>query len=480
MFFVRLSELRRTSGFRLSLLFFALFGAASLVLFGFIFWQTAGFLSNSTDDWLRSVVAAADGMGTTSERLRELRARAIADPKVSRPIAVFDVEGHWLGGSPITLPAQLPPTDKPFEFTQQRDDRTIPFRGMLHRYQAGDFLLVAQDMREARQLSDRLIEAMALSGLGVLVLGLAGAALAGANALGRIDGVTCAIERIINGNLSERLPGGTSNSDLDRLIRVVNRMLSEIERLMQEVKGVTDEIAHDLRTPLTRLLAVLERASRRASSAEEYSVAIDEAIAETRSILATFSALLRIAEVESGARRAGFMTADLVGVAADVVDFYEPLAERRAISLSLETPPLAVELQGDPSLLFEAVGNLVDNAIKFTPPEGHVTIRVFDGEDGIGIDVRDTGPGIPETERNLVLRRLHRGERSRHTPGSGLGLSLVAAVAKLHGLNLAIEDGNPGCQIRLWRTRPDQAGAGSSETAQSDASAEPGLSMALR
>jgi len=230
-------------------------------------------------------------------------------------------------------------------------------------------------------------------------------------------------------------------------------MLDDIERLMHEVKGVTDEIAHDLRTPLTRLLAGLERARRRAGTAEEYGAAVEEAIAETRAILVTFGALLRIAEVEAGARRAGFTILDLNTLAADVTDFYEPLAERKGVSLSLQTHRTPAKLPGDPSLLFEAMGNLVDNAIKFTPPGGRVALRILDGSERLAIEVIDNGPGIPEAERDAVLQRFHRAEKSRHTPGSGLGLSLVAAVARLHDLHLLIEDAEPGCRITLWRNR---------------------------
>jgi len=311
--------------------------------------------------------------------------------------------------------------------------------------------MVAQDMRDSVEFRDLLLEAMASGGLVVLILGLIGAAIIGAGALGRIDGVTRAIERIVDGDLSERLPSGGTDGDLDRLIHVVNRMLDEIERLMHEVKGVTDDIAHDLRTPLTRLLAGLERARRRASSVEEYADAVEQAIAESKGMLATFGALLRIAEVEAGARRGGFTTVDLTTVAADVTDFYEPLAERNRISLSLDADGVSAEMPGDPSLLFEAMGNLVDNAIKYTPAGGRVTLRIFSGNDRLGIEVTDTGPGIPETDRNIVLRRFHRIEKCRHTPGSGLGLSLVAAVAKLHGLHLAIEDADPGCRVTLRR-----------------------------
>jgi signal transduction histidine kinase len=221
---------------------------------------------------------------------------------------------------------------------------------------------------------------------------------------------------------------------------------------MHEVKGASDGIAHDLRTPLTRLLAGLERAHRRAASAEEYAAATTEAIAEIRGILVTFGAMLRISEVEDGARRAGFTTVDLARIAADVVELYDPLAEGKGIALSLEAKGSgSAEMRGDPSLLFEAISNLIDNAIKFTPAGGRITVRIDKERERLGIVVADSGPGIPAAEREAVLRRFYRTEKSRHAPGTGLGLSLVAAVARLHGLHLAIDDAEPGCRVTLWR-----------------------------
>jgi signal transduction histidine kinase len=217
---------------------------------------------------------------------------------------------------------------------------------------------------------------------------------------------------------------------------------------------VTEDIAHDLRTPLTRLLAGLERVRRRDATAEEYVAAVDEAIAETKGVLATFNALLRIAEIEAGARRAGFETLDLVMVATDVAELYEPVAEGKGVLLRLENETAdacKTEMAGDPSLMFGAIGNLVDNAIKFTPSGGQIVLRTMCRGDRFGIEVTDTGPGIPEAERAAALRRFHRVEKCRSTPGSGLGLSLVAAVAKLHGLELSIEDAQPGCRVTLWR-----------------------------
>jgi signal transduction histidine kinase len=450
---VGLSDIPRTTSFRLALLFLGVFGAASLSLFGFVYWQTAGYLAHGVDDWLAREMGsrvAAD----PAELNRQIAGRMILDPGGRRPFALFDATGHWIAGSVTTLPSPLPAMDRVFDFTLQRAAELVAFRGIAHRLPSGDIFMAAQDMRESAEFRDHLLEAMASSGLVVLVLGLTGAAMIGAVAVGRIDRVTQAIERIVNGDLSERLPSGGTDGDLNRLIQIVNRMLDEIERLMHEVKGVTDDIAHDLRTPLTRLVAGLERARRRASTVEEYADAVDEAIIESKGILATFGALLRIAEVEAGARRAGFTMVDLNTLAGDVIDFYEPLAERKGITLALETAGAPAEMPGDPSLLFEAIGNLVDNAIKYTPPGGRVTLRVFGVDDRPGIEVSDTGPGIPETERDEVLRRFHRIEKCRNTPGSGLGLSLVAAVARLHGLPLAIEDATPGCRVTMRHGTP--------------------------
>jgi signal transduction histidine kinase len=205
-----------------------------------------------------------------------------------------------------------------------------------------------------------------------------------------------------------------------------------------------------LRTPPTRLLAGLERVRRRAASADEYEAAVDEAILEIKSLLKTFQAMLRISEVEDGARRAGFTTVDLRQVGADAVELYEPLAEAKGISLSLACETAVTpEMPGDPSLLFEAIGNLLDNAIKFTPSGGRVAVRILHAEGDLGITVSDTGPGIAPEEREAVLRRFYRAEKSRHTPGSGLGLSLVAAIARLHGVQLVIHDAAQGCCITL-------------------------------
>ncbi len=447
---MRLSELHRTTSFRLATLFLLLFGTAALLLCGFVYWQTKDFLAQRADATLVTEQAAFDGLDA-SELRALLSAHAVMDPHMERPFALFGPDGDRVAGNPVGPPdfqVLAQPSDQPFTFTLQRNGRPVTFRGLIRRRPGRQYLLVAQDMTSIHAFRALLLESCLWGGLATVLLGLTGAALAGLDALRRIDGITRAVQRIVRGDLSGRLPTRGESGDLDLLAQEINFMLGEIERLMLEVKGVCDNVAHDLRTPLTRLLAGLERARRRAGSAEEYAAAVDEGIEEIRALLKTFAAMLRIAEVESGARRAGFTDLDLSEIAGDVVEFYAPIAEQKGIALSQECDA-AVVMHGDPSLLFEAIANLVDNALKFTPPGGQVDVRTFANNDGSGIEVSDSGPGIPADQRQAVLRRFYRTEQSRHTPGSGLGLAMVTGVAGLHDMTIAITDANPGCRIAL-------------------------------
>ena len=429
-------------------------GTGSLLVFGVLYLETGGFLVRSVDSDLARE-ASVRTWRSAAELAELLDQRAPLDPLGRRPYALFDSTGTRIAGSPAALPRPLPPLERPFDFTLPGDGEPRSYRGRLDRLASGELLLVANDMSDIHRFRTLLAASMISGGLVVLVIGLAGGMIAGASALGRIEEVTRAIERIVDGDLSQRLPSRGTAGDFDHLVQVINRMLDEIERLMYEVKGVTEDIAHDLRTPLTRLLAGLERVRRRRVSSVDYEAGIDEAIVEIKGILVTFTALLRIAEVESAARRAGFADLDLNTLAADVAELYEPVAEEKGISVVLEKANLrAAEITGDTNLLFEAIGNLVDNAIKYSPPGSRVAVRVLSGSDRVGIEVSDNGPGIPAEDRGAVLRRFHRVEKCRNTPGSGLGLSLVAAVARLHHFDLAIEDAHPGCRVALSRARP--------------------------
>jgi len=458
---VRLTDLPRTTSFRLSVLFLALFGGATLGFFGFLFWQANSYLNSSVDHWIQrdSVVY----LNNTGEIVRMLDTHAERDPDAWRPFGLFDSAGRYIAGNLHALPQRPVPVGRYFEYSLMRNGKEAPFRGVGYRMANDDILILSYNVNEIYGFKHLLVNAMTWGGILVFAIGIAGAVITGLGAVRQINGITGAVERIVIGNLAERLPTRRGAGDLDRLVYLVNGMLDDIERLMREVKGVTDDIAHDLRTPLTRLLGGLERARRRTTSSEEYARAVDAAIAETKAVLGTFSALLRIAEVEDGARRAGFTRIDLGQIAADVVEFHAPVAEERGVILSFDTDaPSLTQMSGDPSLLFEAISNLVDNAIKFSPSGGCVGVRAYCHKGRIGVAVTDDGPGIPPEEREAVLRRFHRLEKSRHTPGSGLGLSLVAAVAKLHGLNLTIDSSHPGSRVTLERDAPASQGIGGS------------------
>jgi signal transduction histidine kinase len=448
---VRLSDLHRTTSFRLATLFLAMFGVVSLVLFAYLYVEITGFEMERVDDWLLREHAALIREGP-EELVARFNHQSQFDPRHQRPFALFDAQGkHIAGGLPGDRPA-LPYFNQPFSTRLQLPERSVPARCIAEQIADGRTALLCQNIRELDHFDEELLHALLSAGVLMLFTGLIGAAIVGVGAVRRLDAVTRSIEEIVAGNLSRRLPEHAKQDDIDRLVRVVNSMLDEIERLMHEVKGVCDAIAHDMRTPLTRLMAGLERAQRRAASEQDYRRATEDAIVELAGILRTFNALLRISEIESNARHGNFVTVDLATVADDVIEFYEPTAEEKRIAFDYQrTAPGAIEIQGDRNLLFEALANLVENAIKFAPDGGHVSVQLFHDATGFGITIADDGPGIAPDERQAVLRRFYRSEASRHTPGNGLGLSLTHAVAGMHGMSIRFNDVPAGCSVTLVR-----------------------------
>ncbi|RON02527.1 sensor histidine kinase KdpD [Pseudomonas brassicacearum] len=455
MFSVHLSEIPRTISFRTGLMFLGLFGCSFLALFGYIYWQTAFYLKTEADTALYRQVESRSQQ-TPQLREEEIRKHAISDTEGRLPHSLFDENGQYMVGAIH----QLPPFrkyDRPAEFDWQKtNDRSRPVRFIVHKLEDGKILLVAQDMHDIGEFDELLVHALVSGGVLLLVVGLLGAIGLGYSARRRLDKLSDSIKGIIEGDLSSRLPTLGNNDDIDRLANVVNSMLDELERLMSEVKGVCDDIAHDLRTPLTRLIAGLERAQRRGLREDEYAASIDSALSEAKGLLMTFRALLRISEIEDSARRSHFAPVDLNLIGADATELYEPLAEERGISLAFHAGAQPTLIAGDAQLLFDACCNLLDNAIKFSPDHSSVSLSVISDATGIGIRVIDNGPGIAEDEREAVFRRLYRSELSRHTPGNGLGLSMVSAVARLHDMKLAVYDAAPGCRIDLLGKQPHE------------------------
>lgn len=446
---MRLVDLPRTGSFRLALLFLALFGAASAVLFGFLYVQTERFLLAGIDNWLtREAPVPFSAPIPEVRRLFALHAAGNAG-NMERIFVLYAPDGRRLAGDELPRPGRIETSGRPFFLTIQAGPSLMRYRGVAHRYRSGDVAVIAENLHESREFDEAFIGTAAWGALITAILGLGGATIVGLGSVRRFDAVAYAIQDIVRGDLSRRLPARGTSGDLDRLVHVVNGMLDDIERLMQDVKGVCDGIAHDLRTPLTRILAGLERSQRRAASSEDYALAVDDAIAELRGVLRTFTAMLRIAELEDGARRAGFTQVDLALIAEDVVDYYDPAAEEKGLTLKIamrSQGPFTVD--GDASLLFEAFANLVDNAIKFTA-SGGVTVELTRHADGVQIAVSDTGCGIPPAEREAVFQRFYRAEHSRSSPGNGLGLTLVRAIAHLHNMAVRIEPLSPGTRVVL-------------------------------
>jgi signal transduction histidine kinase len=299
-----------------------------------------------------------------------------------------------------------------------------------------------------------------------VILGLAGGFFVSSRVLKRIDAMTGTANTIMAGDLSGRLPISGTGDELDRLADNLNAMLERIEALMHGLKEVTDNIAHDLKTPLTRMRNRSEQALRTAKSESDYRAALESTIAESDDLIRTFDALLMIARAESGQARDNMIEFDAAEIARDVCELYEPLAEEKGLSIKVQAP-LSAPVRGNRELVSQALANLVDNAIKYAGPEvskingvaAEIVLGADADTDRISLSVADRGPGIPDADRGRVVERFVRLEQSRSQPGSGLGLSLAAAVARLHGGELKLEDNHPGLRTVLALPRAGPATA---------------------
>lgn len=309
-------------------------------------------------------------------------------------------------------------------------------------------LSIARDIHWVTDVEDELVEILLWALLGGVALAAMSSFIAHRVMARRVEIVTGSALAIMDGNLKHRVPLTGAGDDFDRLSQTLNGMLDRIQGLMENLEQVTNDIAHDLRTPLGRLRQGLDEARRKATSTEGYERAIEHAIAEADGLLSTFTALLRIAQVEAGARRSAFRTVDLSEVIRSIFDAYELSAEEAGYLLKLDVPD-GIEVSGDRDLLVQMFSNLIENALTHTPRGSAITVSLSTTASGIVAAVADNGPGVPDADREAIFRRFFRGESSRTTPGTGLGLSLVAAVAKLHGARLQADDNRPGLRIGI-------------------------------
>jgi signal transduction histidine kinase len=449
---VNLIRLLETSTFRLALIYLALFGVSALALLGFLYVRTAVVMEQQTEETIDAEIIGLKEQYQTRGLpglLQVIERRSAANPNRASVYVLTNAFGDPIAGNLDRWPPGEAGPDNwlSFEIDVSDGDAVKVHRALGQLFLLpGDFrLLVGRDI-ESLHKTQALMQKAIGWGIGLtLFLGLAGGFLMSRGMLSRIDAINRTTRRIMAGDLSQRISLKGSRDEFDVLAGNLNAMLDQIERLLQGMREVTDNIAHDLRTPLSRMRSRIEVALLANPDRAEARMLLEQTLADADAMIQSFNALLSIARVEAGSERAAFEPVDLSEVCGDVADLYGPLAEEKGLTFTRACPPGLV-LHGNRHLLAQALANLLDNAIKYTPAGGRVTLSGFPGP---VITVADSGPGIPAAERERVLERFVRLDGDRSTPGNGLGLSLVSAVAKLHGATLRLEDNHPGLRVSL-------------------------------
>jgi signal transduction histidine kinase len=470
-------KLIRTTAFRLTLVYLLLFALFAASLLGYFAWNTRRLITEQ----ITTTVNAEFGEITDIYTRRGLRGLVFTiENRALRPGAnlylVTTPTGQAIAGNVGSLAPGVMAgqgwSETAYRRLDEQNSRDHRALVRVSELESGFRLLIGRDLEERRRLFGIVAKAANWSLLVVIVLGLGGGIFVARRVLRRIDAMTGTTQRIMAGDLTGRLPVGRSGDELDRLAENLNAMLERIEALMTGLKEVSDNIAHDLKTPLTRLRNRAEEALAKSGSEADYRGALERTIEESDGLIRTFNALLMIARAESGQARGNMDDFDAADVARGIQELYEPLAEDNGLSLRVRTTPAPVH--GNRELISQALANLVENAIKYGKPLPSIQ-PLGDGANEILIDARrdsasvllsvtDHGPGIPEADRHHAVERFVRLEASRTQPGSGLGLSLAAAVATLHGGELRLGDGNPGLTVTL--AIPARAGASDRLAAQ--------------
>jgi signal transduction histidine kinase len=461
---VRLRRLLETSTFRLAVVYLALFGVSALALLVYLYFATAAVMERQTAETIDAEIAGLREQYRAAgiERLREVIAqRSAAQPHRASIYLLTDRFGRRVAGNLESWPEVEPGPENWMIFTVEvsPDGETVEQRRALAEGFAliGGFrLLVGREVEDRLQMQTLIKQALGWGLALTLLLGLAGGFVMSRGMLSRVDAINRTTRRIMAGDLSQRIALRGSRDEFDQLAANLNAMLDQIERLLAGMRQVTDNIAHDLRTPLNRLRSRIELALMREPGRAEDRALLEETLADAEAMIGTFNALLEIARAEAGSERGAFEEVDLEALGRDLADLYRPLAEDKELTFEFQRSP-GLRIRANRHLLAQALSNLLDNAVKYTPSGGRVRLAIERGPGGPTIAVTDTGPGIPQADRERVLQRFVRLDATRSTPGNGLGLSLVDAVAKLHGAELSLADNRPGLRISLaFRALPDE------------------------
>jgi signal transduction histidine kinase len=460
---VLLHKTLRSSTLKLAFIYLFVFCAAIFALLAYVYTTTAAYLDRRLDREIASqqqLFVEAYDRGGPDALSRLIRQRTDDGFFRDWVFLAVDDKSSYLAGNLRRWPAALPGGGwgkLRLPELATRPSRPPPvFRIAYQVMPDASRLLVGRNASGVQMLGGRIATALAIAAALFLALAAAAGISTSRRSVARIEAINAISRKIMQSGLGERIPLRGTRDEWDELAANLNSMLARIEELADSARQIADNVAHDLRTPLTRLRGRLERALTRPPDAAEDRRLIGDAIAELDAILATFASLLRISRIEMPDRRAAFHRLDLAEIAREVVDLFDPTAEDEGVRLHLCAAG-AVPVIGDRDLLFDALSNIIDNAIKHG--SGEVSVAVEDGDGGPAISVADRGPGIPPEERAHVLRRFYRLERSRNSPGNGLGLSLVAAVAHLHDARLDMADNAPGLRLDLRFPAPDAAPA---------------------
>lgn len=429
------------------------FAISAAALVGFTYWNTKHALDSQTDETIEAEITGL------AEQYQRLGLGGLTDVIISRSIRggpglylLTDVQHRPIAGNLDAWPKVI---ERPGHFVEFDYEKRIGgvaakrrARGRAFSLTGGFQLLVARDVHERHETSRLLSTTLPWSILLMLVLGLIGGAVISRNLLARLDVINNTSREIMAGDLTRRIPVAGSADEFDTLAENLNLMLDRIERLMRGMREVTDSVAHDLRTPLNRLRNRIDAAQRRLPADSVEAAEIDLAAVEIEQLIATFNALLLIAEAEAGMAREAMAPVDLREIVEGISELYGPVAEESGIALSA-APSGSAPVLGNRSLITQALANLVDNAIKYTGKDGRVSIAIDATPLGVALSVADNGVGIVAEDRARVLDRFVRLEASRHSPGTGLGLSLVVAVARLHDAKFDLSDNQPGLKATM-------------------------------
>ncbi|SDP05740.1 Signal transduction histidine kinase [Afipia sp. GAS231] len=455
-----LAKTLTSSTFKLALIAIGTFGVIAMAVLGFVYLSTSSYVRSRSDRAILAEYSTLQGAYLRSGRggLIALIEQHIADTSFAdNAYLLVDRSLTPVSGNLKAWPATVAAASGWIEF---RGSEPLPgasnpplVRAMLETFASGDRLLVGKDISDLDSFTDRIETAVILSVALMFLIAAVASILVTRRTVGRIESINATSQAIMLSGLDKRIPLRGTHDEWDRVAENLNLMLERIETLMGEVKQVSDNVAHDLRTPLTRMRGRLEKAFHSRRVGEDDQALIGDTIADLDAVLRIFSSLTRIAQIETEARKGAFRTVNLAEVAGEVVELYDAAAEQDGTRLMVIGDP-EVLVTGDRDLIFDAIANVVDNAIKHGRPGGQVVVanENIDGQPVISIS--DDGPGIPADEYEHVFKRFYRLEQNRYTPGNGLGLSLVAAVARLHGVRIEMLDNSPGLKLRLYFLAP--------------------------